>query len=47
MSTLAFVLDEPGVRNNILHVPLFSHTVLAFSAVFLLKVTSSGTQSIE
>ncbi|KAH7305675.1 fungal-specific transcription factor [Rhexocercosporidium sp. MPI-PUGE-AT-0058] len=39
MSTLAFILDEPDVRNNIIGVPLFAHTMLAFSAVFLLKVT--------
>jgi hypothetical protein len=39
MSTLAFALDEPDGRNNIIGVPLFSHTMLAFSAVFLLKVT--------
>ncbi|KAH7377596.1 hypothetical protein BKA64DRAFT_255509 [Cadophora sp. MPI-SDFR-AT-0126] len=39
MSTLAFILDEPDIRNNIIGVPLFAHTMLAFSAVFLLKVT--------
>lgn len=39
MSTLAFILDEPDVRNNIIGVPLFAHTMLAFSAVFLLKMT--------
>ena len=39
MSTLAFILDEADVRNNIIGIPLFTHTMLAFSAVFLLKVT--------
>lgn len=38
MKVLAFILDEPDVRDHIIGVPLFTHTMLAFSAVFLLKV---------
>ncbi|KAK0123655.1 hypothetical protein ONS95_008667 [Cadophora gregata] len=51
ISTLSFVLDEPDIRNNIIGVPLFAHTMLTFSAVFLLKVTlkwrASPTQSVS
>lgn len=38
MATLNFVLEEPDIRNAIVGVPLFTHTMIAFSAVFLLKV---------
>lgn len=38
MATLNFVLEEPDIRNAIVGVPLFTHTMVAFCAVFLLKV---------
>jgi hypothetical protein len=38
MATLKMVLNEADIRNAIVGVPLFTHTMIAFSAVFLLKV---------
>jgi hypothetical protein len=38
MATLNVVLEEPDIRNAIVGVPLFTHTMVAFSAVFLIKI---------
>ncbi|KAL1978373.1 hypothetical protein VTN31DRAFT_1232 [Thermomyces dupontii] len=38
MNCLEMVLEEPDVRDAIVGVPLFTHTMVTFSAVFLLKV---------
>jgi hypothetical protein len=38
MATLNMVLYEPDIQNALVGVPLFTHTMVAFSAVFLLKV---------
>lgn len=38
VSILNMVLNEPDIRNAIVGMPLFTHTMIAFSAVFLLKV---------
>lgn len=38
VATLNMVLNEPDIRNAIVGMPLFTHTMIAFSAVFLLKV---------
>jgi hypothetical protein len=38
MATLNMVLYEPDIRSALVGVPLFTHTMVAFSAVFLLKV---------
>jgi hypothetical protein len=38
VATLTMVLDELDIRDAIVGMPLFTHTMLAFSAVFLLKV---------
>jgi hypothetical protein len=38
VSILTTVLDEPDIRDSLFGVPLFTHTIIAFSAVFLLKV---------
>ena len=38
MATLNMVLHEPDIRQALVGVPLFTHTMVAFSAVFLLKV---------
>jgi hypothetical protein len=38
MATLKMVLNEADIRNAIVGVPLFTHTMIAFSAVFLLQV---------
>ena len=38
MATLNMVLHEPDIRKALVGVPLFTHTMVAFSAVFLLKV---------
>lgn len=37
-ATLDMVLHEPAIRDAIVGVPLFTHTMVAFAAVFLLKV---------
>jgi hypothetical protein len=37
-SILQTVLDEPGIRNSVIGVPIYLHTMIAYSAVFLLKV---------
>ncbi|OBT90048.1 hypothetical protein VE02_02493 [Pseudogymnoascus sp. 03VT05] len=37
-SILQTVLDEPGIRNSVVGVPIYLHTMIAYSAVFLLKV---------
>jgi hypothetical protein len=38
ISTLQTVLDEPDVRNSVVGVPIYLHTMITYSAVFLLKV---------
>lgn len=38
MATLNLLLFEPDIRTALVGVPLFTHTMIAFSAVFLLKV---------
>jgi hypothetical protein len=38
MSTLEFILHEQDMRSAIVGVPLYTHTMVAFCAVFLLKV---------
>jgi hypothetical protein len=38
MATLNMVLYEPDIRTALVGVPLFTHTMVAFSALFLLKV---------
>lgn len=38
MACLSMVLDEPDIRDAIVGVPIFTHTMVTFSAVFLLKV---------
>ncbi|KAL5346935.1 hypothetical protein ACLOAV_008078 [Pseudogymnoascus australis] len=35
---LQTVLDEPSIRNSVVGVPIYLHTMIAYSAVFLLKV---------
>lgn len=39
IATLNMVLFEPDIRTALVGVPLFTHTMVAFSAVFLLKVS--------
>ncbi|KAN0083130.1 hypothetical protein V8E54_002218 [Elaphomyces granulatus] len=41
MACLNMVLDERDVRDAIVGVPIFTHTMVTFSAVFLLKVAVS------
>ncbi|KIW82266.1 hypothetical protein Z517_05293 [Fonsecaea pedrosoi CBS 271.37] len=41
MSTMNLVLHEPDIRNAVARVTLFKHTMIAFAAVFLLKVVWS------
>jgi len=38
MSALRMVLNEPDIREGIIGVPLFKHTMMTFAAVFLLRV---------
>lgn len=38
IATLNLVLEDPDVRDAIVGVPIFTHTMVTFSAVFLLKV---------
>ena len=38
MDCLNMVLEEPDIRDAIVGVPIFTHTMVTFSAVFLLKV---------
>ncbi|KAK9235606.1 hypothetical protein V1525DRAFT_409409 [Lipomyces kononenkoae] len=38
IATLSMVLDEPDIRNSIIGVNLYTHAMVAFSAVFLLKI---------
>ena len=38
IACLSLVLEEPDLRDAIVGVPIFTHTMVAFSAVFLLKV---------
>lgn len=41
MACLNMVLEEPDVRDAIVGVPIFTHTMVTFSAVFLLKVAAN------
>jgi hypothetical protein len=45
-SVLSVVLDEPSIRDSLIGVPLYIDTMIAFAAVFLLKVTARW-KSIE
>jgi hypothetical protein len=38
MAILNTILQEPDIRNSIVGIPLFTHTMVAFSSVFLMKV---------
>jgi len=38
MSILQIVLDEPDIRNSLVGVPIYLHTMITYAAVFLLKV---------
>ncbi|KAJ5492940.1 Transcriptional activator of proteases prtT [Penicillium diatomitis] len=38
MACLNMVLEEPDIRDAIVGVPIFTHTMVTFSAVFLIKV---------
>ncbi|KAK9364890.1 hypothetical protein V1509DRAFT_634913 [Lipomyces kononenkoae] len=38
IATLNMVLEEPDIRNSIVGVNLYTHAMVAFSAVFLLKI---------
>ncbi|KAJ9618823.1 hypothetical protein H2204_012899 [Knufia peltigerae] len=37
---LIIVLDEPSIRDSMVGVPLYLHTVIAFAVVFLIKMSS-------
>ncbi|KAL7274529.1 hypothetical protein RUND412_002574 [Rhizina undulata] len=39
-SVLSFILEEPFIRDSLIGVPLYINTMIAFAAVFLLKVTT-------
>ncbi|OJJ44294.1 hypothetical protein ASPZODRAFT_135101 [Penicilliopsis zonata CBS 506.65] len=41
MACLNMVLEEPDIRDAIVGVPIFTHTMVTFSAVFLIKVAVS------
>ena len=38
MSTLSLVLEDDDIRHAIVDAPIFTHTMISFSAMFLLKV---------
>jgi hypothetical protein len=38
ISTLEIVLDEPDIRRSVVGVPIYLHTMITYSGVFLLKV---------
>lgn len=38
MSILQLVIDEPDIRDALIGVPLYLHTMITYAAVFLLKV---------
>ncbi|OQV11026.1 Fungal specific transcription factor domain-containing protein [Cladophialophora immunda] len=38
ISTLSFISEEPDLRNALAGVPVFTHTMVAFCATFLLKI---------
>ena len=40
---LIIVLEEPSIRDSMVGVPLYLHTVIAFAAVFLIKISSRWT----
>jgi hypothetical protein len=52
MSILQLVIDEPDIRNALIGVPLYLHTMITYAAVFLLKVQQQwkaarlGTDSV-
>jgi hypothetical protein len=38
LGTLSFILEDPSIRQSILGVPLYLHTMITYASVFLLKV---------
>ena len=40
---LIIVLEEPNIRDSMVGVPLYLHTVIAFAVVFLIKMSSRWT----
>lgn len=38
MSILQLVIDEPDIRDALIGVPLYLHTMITYAAVFLLKI---------
>jgi hypothetical protein len=52
MSILQLVIDEPDIRDALIGVPLYLHTMITYAAVFLLKVQQQwkaarlGTDSV-
>lgn len=38
MSILQLVIDEPDIRQALIGVPLYLHTMITYAAVFLLKI---------
>ncbi|KAH7112100.1 hypothetical protein B0J11DRAFT_554222 [Dendryphion nanum] len=40
-STLTFIFDEPDIRRALTAVPIFTHTMVAFCATFLLKMAKT------
>ena len=45
LSTLTLITDEPDLRSALSSVPIFTHTMIAFSAAFLLQVAARWTNS--
>lgn len=45
LGTLAMITDEPDMRSALRSVPIFTHTMIAFSATFLLQVAARWTNS--
>jgi len=45
LGTLALITDEPDMRSALRSVPIFTHTMIAFSATFLLQVAARWTNS--
>lgn len=45
LSTLTLITDEPDMRSALSSVPIFTHTMIAFSATFLLQVAARWSNS--
>ncbi|RAL10522.1 Zn(II)2Cys6 transcription factor [Aspergillus homomorphus CBS 101889] len=45
IDTLRVVLDEPDIERALVGVPLYLHSMIAFAAVFLLKIAAKGCSS--